>query len=255
MGTVALYIFGSVFAISLVSLIGVFTISLREETLKKAMAFFIPLAVGALLGDAFLHLIPESFTGGKTELSSLLVLVGIFLFFALEKYLRWHHHHSSEEIAREGEDMHKTAHLGSLILVSDAFHNFIDGIIVAAGYMAGMEAGIATTIAVILHEIPQEIGDFSVLIYAGYKKRTALFYNFISALSAILGAALVLIFGDFSERLEESMIPLAAGMFIYIASSDLVPELHKNTASKEFLLEIIGILVGILAMYLLLFLE
>ena len=249
-----LYIFASVMLISLASFVGVFGISLREDRLRKALFFLIPLAVGALLGDAFLHLYPQALEKAESSVAvSLILLAGFVSFFVLEKYLRWHHGHA-EEIANAPARA-ETKHLGPLVLVSDGIHNFIDGIIIGASYLVGIEVGIATTLAVILHEIPQEIGDFGVLIYAGYKKNTALFYNFLSALTAVLGAGFVLMFGSLSEGFAESAVPFAAGVFIYIASSDLIPELHKNRERKNLFYEILGIFLGVLAMYFLLFLE
>jgi len=254
--SITLYILGSVVLVSIVSLAGVLTVSLRQERLMRALSFLIPLAVGALLGDAFFHLIPESFEETRNPaMISFLLFSGVISFFFLEKFLRWHHHATKElfPAATSGEDNPK--HLGHLILISDGFHNFIDGVIIGVSYLVSIEVGIATTLAVILHEIPQEIGDFGVLIYAGYKRATALFYNFLSALTAVAGAMLVIIIGSLPEALIQGVVPFAAGIFIYIASSDLVPELHRNGKNKSMLPEIVGIGIGALAMYLLLFLE
>lgn len=251
----AFYIFGSVALVSVVSLVGLAGISFREVRLKRALAFLIPLAVGALLGDAFFHLIPQAFQDSTNPtIVSFSLILGVISFFILEKFLRWHHHHSAEKISSE-EEAHgsDSKHLGPLILASDGIHNLIDGIIIGVSYLAGIEIGIATTLAVILHEIPQEIGDFGILIYCGYKRRTALFYNFLSALTAVLGAAFVVFFGSFSQQLIMGIIPFAAGVFIYIASSDLVPELQKR--GRSLFPEIAGISFGTIAMYLLLFVE
>lgn len=248
------YILGSVALTSAVSLFGVLTIALQQKRLAKTVAIFVPLAVGAFLGDAFFHLIPEAFEGAlKPAMVSSLIILGFVSFFFLEKFLRWHHH--STEIPRTATEKEDYGHLGKLVLISDGFHNFIDGVIIGASYLAGVELGIATTIAIILHEIPQEIGDFGVLLYAGYKKSTAIFYNFLSALAAVAGAALVVIFGSFPEQLTQGVIPFAAGVFIYIASSDLVPELHRSGKGKNILPEVTGIGLGLFAMYLLLFLD
>jgi zinc and cadmium transporter len=249
-----LYTLGSVVIVSLVSFVGILIIFLQQERLAKTIAFLVPLAVGALLGDAFFHLIPESFEGVEEPATvSLLIILGIVSFFFLEKFLRWHHH-SADISPKDAKDGDKK-HLGNLIVVSDGFHNFIDGVIIGASYLVSVEVGIATTIAIILHEIPQEIGDFGVLLYAGYKKTTALFYNFLSALTAIAGAILVIILGSLPEQVTAGVIPFAAGIFIYIASSDLVPELHRNGKSKNLLPDVLGIGLGLLAMYALLFLE
>lgn len=248
------YILGSVALTSVVSLVGVLTIALQQKRLAKIIAIFVPLAIGAFIGDAFFHLIPEAFEGAeKPAMVSFLIILGFMSFFFLEKFLRWHHH--SAEIPPTATEKEDRKHLGSLVLVSDGFHNFIDGVIIGAGYLAGVELGIATTIAIILHEIPQEIGDFGVLLYAGYKKSTAIFYNFLSALAAVAGAVLVIIFGSLPEQLTLGVIPFAAGVFIYIASSDLIPELHRSGKGKNILPEVMGIGLGLLAMYLLLFFD
>ncbi len=254
----AFLILASVSLVSLVSFVGVFTVSIKEKYLRKILTFLVPLAVGALLGDALLHLLPEAFEqSNNTPLTSLLIILGVLIFFVLEKYLRWHHHPSDGIVHEKENDQNvDNKHLAHLILISDGFHNFIDGIIIASSYLVGgTEVGLATTLAIILHETPQEIGDFGVLLHAGYKRGTALLYNFFSALTAIFGALLVLVFGSTFEHITLYALPFAAGIFIYIANADLVPELQKNKGAGHFLNEILGILLGILLMYLLLFLE
>src|SRR3989344_3273595 len=248
-----LYAFSSVVIISLISLIGVSTLSLRAERLRGVLFVFVALAVGALLGDAFFHLLPEAFE--ETEnmaVTSFLVLLGLLTFFWLEKLLHWHHGHHGDVVEIEEEDHIKP--LGRLILFSDGLHNFLDGLIIGASYLISVEVGIATTIAVVLHEIPQEIGDFGVLLHAGYSKGKAIFYNFISALTAIAGVLVIMVTGSSSARAISFLIPFAAGTFIYIATADLVPELHKQRGSST-VLEFVAILVGVGAMYVLLFLE
>ncbi len=247
------YIFVSVGIVSLTSLVGVITLSLKESLLQKSVSLFIGLAVGALLGGAILHLIPESFKEvNNAKLVSIFVLAGFLSFFVLEKFLRWQHHSDdskahyahSEEKARQN-----IKPLGILILVSDGIHNLIDGVVVSASYFVSIEIGIATTIAVILHEIPQEISDFGILIHAGFSKAKALLVNFGSALMAFVGALIPIIL----YNLHEFFIPLAAafaaGNFIYIAGSDLVPELHKKPSAKNSVLQFIMILIGIGIMY------
>lgn len=253
------YILGSIAIVSLVSLVGVFTLSTNEGRLKKMLFLLVSLSIGALLGDAFLHLIPESYEKiNNPILISFLIMLGMISFFILERLLRWHHHHS-ESSAEDLKYHHgkKTDHLGKLILISDGLHNFIDGIVIGASYMVSVEIGIATTLAVILHEIPQEIGDFGVLIHSGYKVKEALFFNFLSAIFAFGGAMLILSIRSVPDYLLSYILPFTAGTFIYIAASDLVPELHES-GEKEFkniLYELLGIGIGFGAMYALLFLE
>lgn len=250
MTTAILYSLLSVLGISLVSLIGVFTLSMNDRWLKASVFALVSLAVGALLGDAFIHLIPEAYeTSTDVLLTSLSILAGILIFFILEKVLHWHHHHGYEE---SEEAVHP---VGKLVLVSDGVHNFIDGIIIGAAYLVSLPVGIATTIAVILHEIPQEIGDFGVLIHSGYSKMRALWLNFLSALLAVAGAVLALFLGEASETFTTYLLPVAAGGFIYIAMSDLIPELHKTKRVRHSTIQFLAILVGIGAMILLLALE
>jgi zinc and cadmium transporter len=245
----ALYAIGSVLLISLFSFTGVLALALRQDLLRKYVFLLVSLAVGGLLGDAFFHLIPESFEAmpGATTVP-LAIVAGILAFFAFEKILHWHHHRLSDE----GSDVvHPT---GRMILISDGIHNFVDGLIVAASYMVSVEIGIATTLAIILHEIPQEIGDFGVLIHSGYKVAQALWFNFLSALAAVVGALVAILLGD-TQTLMLWLIPFAAGGFIYIAMSDLIPELHRTHRLKNSVLQVIVVLIGILAMLALLSLE
>lgn len=249
MTSIYLYTFASVVAVSLVSFIGIFTLSLREEILRKYIFLFISLAVGALLGDALIHLIPEALEAStNTTTTSILIIMGILFFFALEKFLHWHHH---------GEDQEEPSihPVGKLVLVSDGVHNFLDGIIIAASFLVSIPVGLATTIAVILHEIPQEVGDFAVLLHSGYTKKDALKLNFLSALFAIAGAVVMFTLGKTAEISSTWFLPIAAGGFIYIAVADLIPELHKTKEAKYSLLQIVAILLGVFAMVALTYLE
>jgi len=239
----------SVFLVSLVSLIGVLTLSLNRDRLEKLTLFLVSLAVGGLFGDAFIHLLPESFQEPGTNLSvSLYVISGILIFFVLEKFLRWRHCH----IPTSEEHMHP---LATINLVGDAVHNLIDGMLVGASYMVSLPIGIATTLAVIMHEIPQEVGDFGVLIHAGLSVKKALALNFLSALTAMLGAILAIVMGSEIEGFSLSLLPITAGGFLYIAGSDLIPELHHEVKASKSLLQFIMILLGVGVMALLTILE
>lgn len=245
----ATYAILSVLVISLVSLIGVFALSLKEEKVRKYIFILVSLAVGALLGDAFIHLIPEAFEiSSNTTITALLIIGGVLTFFIIEKFLHWHHH--------DDDTAHNHVHpVGKLILISDSVHNLIDGIIIGAAYFVSIEVGVATTLAVILHEIPQEIGDFGVLLHAGYSKRKALWFNFLSALCAIVGVVIALVLGASSEAFATSILPIAAGGFIYIALSDLIPELNKTKSGKQSVYQILAVILGVLAMVALVALE
>ncbi|HLC36817.1 MAG TPA: ZIP family metal transporter [archaeon] len=231
------YVFGSILLVSLISLIGLFTLGLKEKFLKRILLLLVSFAAGALFGDAFIHLIPESIESiGEPLPVSLMVLSGIIVFFILENVIHWHHAHHIEE---------KHAHpFTYLNLIGDAFHNFIDGALIAASFLASIQVGIATTIAVILHEIPQEIGDFAVLIQGGFTKNKALKFNFLTALTAFLGAGITLLISSSFENLEQILLPFTAGGFIYIAGSDLIPELHRESRLKKRLIDTVAQLLA-----------
>jgi len=241
----------SVLIISLISFVGIFALSIKAKKLRTFLIYLISLSAGTLLGDAFIHLLPELVEkSGMTLSISLYILGGITLFFVLEKIIYWQHCHGN---VLESSHVHPFAYMN---LVGDALHNFLDGIIIAASYLISLPAGIATTIAVALHEIPQEIGDFGVLLHGGFSKSRALAVNFISALFAILGAVLTLWLTSSITNLEAILVPVAIGGFIYIASSDLIPQLHKHSDKiSRSLLQLLVFLMGIALMALLLLLE
>jgi len=244
-----LYTILSVIVVSLISLIGVFTISIRKEILKEAICFLVSFAVGGLFGDVFLHLLPESFEKlGVGPSPSLLILFGILLFFGLEKFIRWRHCHDAncKEHSRP---------VSAMILIGDGVHNFFDGILIAASYLISIPLGIATAVAVILHEIPQEIGNFGVLLRGGFSINKALFFNFLSALTAILGALISLIIGSRLAAYSSFLLPITAGGFIYIAGSDLIPELHHEIRPLASFRQFTAIILGIGLMFLLTFLD
>jgi zinc and cadmium transporter len=248
MDTVYLFPLLSVLVVSLISLVGVLTLSLSDRALKASVFALVSLAVGALLGDAFLHLIPEAFESELGDMVPFAIIGGILIFFILEKVLHWHHHQGME-------DMEVVHPVGKMILLSDGLHNFIDGLIIGASYFVSVEIGIATTVAVILHEIPQEIGDFGILIHAGYSKTRALWLNFASAVFAVLGAGTAFLLGASSEVFSLWLLPIAAGGFIYIAMADLIPELHKSKAVSHSLVQFSAIVLGIASMAALLVIE
>lgn len=225
------------FLISLISFIGVLTLTMKEKTLQKMLLFLVSLATGALMGGAFLHLIPESLEKIDPFSASSYVLLGFILFFFLEKLLWWRHCHFKKC------PIHT---FGYLNLVGDGIHNFTDGLIVAASFLSNFSLGIATSLAVALHEIPQEIGDFGVLVYAGFKRKKALLLNFICALAAILGGLFGYLLRSFF--FHALLLPFAAGGFIYIAASDLIPEIRKERELKPSLLMFFTFLLGITLM-------
>jgi zinc and cadmium transporter len=240
----------SVVAISLVSIIGVLALSVSDRKLKSVFFFIVSFAAGCLLGDFFFHLIPQA--AGETGLSvtaSSLIVVGILSSFAIERFLQWRHCH----IPTSQEHPHSFAYMN---LFGDAIHNLLDGLIIGASYLASVPLGVATTIAVLFHEIPQELGDFSVLVYGGFSKRKALTFNLLTALTAVAGAMVAFALGSSVEGFVPFLIPFAAGNFIYIAGSDLIPELRKDDLNlRKAALQFISISLGVITMALLLLLE
>ncbi|MDP2605930.1 MAG: ZIP family metal transporter [Deltaproteobacteria bacterium] len=242
MGEVWLYSLLSVIAVSLISLIGVIVLSIKREVLNRIVFILVSLAVGALFGDTLIHLLPEAYASFDSELTvAYLVMVGFLLFFLVEKYFHWHHHHDEES----GIHVHP---VGYISLVSDGIHNFIDGILIGVSYLVSIPLGIATTLAVILHEIPQEIGDFGVLISAGFSRQKAVLLNFATGLTAVLGTVLAIVFGGRLETLAQLAIPLTAGGFLYIAAVDLLPPLHKETRPFRSLIQLLAIIAGVAIM-------
>lgn len=233
--------------VSLISLIGLFLIFIKTKDLSKITLILVSFAIGGLLGDAFIHLIPESFEFFPSEFtSSLMILSGIIVFFIMEKILRWHHCH---EVSCHQEEKHVV----TLNLIGDSVHNFIDGALIAASFQISTFVGLTTTLAVILHEIPQEIGDFGIMLHHGLSVKKTVLYNFITSLTSFIGVFLISFLKyDFSSYL----IPLTAGGFIYLAATDLIPELHRHDAKLgQSIIQLIFIILGITLMSLLLFLE
>jgi len=238
-----LYALASVAIVSLLSLVGLATVSFSEKTLRQVIFIMVGLATGGLFGDAFLHILPESLADPKQRLNvSLYILAGIFAFFVLEKFLLWRHEHTPESTIRP---------VGYMNLLADAIHNSMDGMIIGASYLVSLPIGIATTLAVICHEIPHELGNFFVLLYAGFSRRRALLFNFLSAIFAVLGTVLSLLIGSRIQGFATFMLPFAAGGFIYIAGSDLLPELHKETHPLKSAAQLIAMVTGVGLMLLL----
>jgi zinc and cadmium transporter len=236
---VLIWILGSTFLVSLVSLIGVVTLSIKERLLNRLLFCFIGFSAGALIGSAFLHILPEALEKAPSVTIFSNLILGIVIFFMLERYFYWRHCH-------EGVcDVHAFSYLN---LVGDGFHNFLDGVLIAVSYLASIKLGIITTVAIILHEIPQELGDFGVLVYGGFSKKKAILCNFLSALTAIFGSLLGYFITDFARGFSIFILPVTAGGFIYIATSDLIPEIHKEKSLKRSTIAFIAFLLGIIFM-------
>lgn len=239
MSQVRLYSLLSVLAVSLISLIGIVALGVKTENLKKVLLLLVSFSAWALLGDVFIHLFPELIRSwNRTIRTSLFILAGIFFGLFTEKVI--HRNHCHMPITKT--HVHPFAIMN---LVWDTVHNFIDGLIIWASYLVSIPVGIATTIAVLFHEIPQEIGDFGVLVHGWFSKKKALTINFLTALSAFVGVILALLIGSYVSGLTSFLIPFAAGSFIYIAGSDLIPELHKHNWLAQIFGQLIFFVFGI----------
>ena len=246
MQQVWLYSLTSVFIISLASFVGIFTLTLNTKLLKKLIIHMISFSAGALFGGAFLHLLPEIVAEQGFGVNiSLSVLSGIAFFFLVEKVIHWRHCH----MPITKNHVHSFAWMN---LWGDSVHNFIDGLIIGAAYLVSIPLGVTTSLAVLLHEIPQEIGDFGILLHGGFSKTKALLLNFLTALTAIFGVIVALLLSNYVENLTTILIPFAAGGFIYIAGADLIPELHKEVKVSRSLIQFIAFICGIGIMLLLL---
>lgn len=241
------YILISTFSVSLIAFVGVLTLIFKEEFLNKVLLILVAFSAGALIGGAFFHLLPEAIEEVGFEENNLLkiflyLIFGFCVFFILEQFINWQHHHTTSHS--------EVMPFSYLILISDGVHNFIDGLVIAASFIISVPVGLATVLAVIFHEIPQEIGDFGVLIYGGFKKTQALFLNFLSAILAVLGGLVGFLL---SEKIGQSIIfllPFAAGNFIYIACSDLIPEIKNKESFKKEIAYFLVFLLGIFLMLL-----
>jgi len=245
------YTIVSVLVVSVISLIGIFTLTLKKGFLQKILLYMVSFAVGGLLGDAFIHLMPAAFDKFRHHLAaSLLIVAGMMLFFVLEKFVRWRHCH----LPTSENHPHPVVFMN---LIGDAVHNFFDGVVIGASYAISLPLGLTTTLAVVLHEIPSEIGDFGILVYGGLTIKKALLFNFLTALTAFAGAIASLLIGPHLQGYSEAMLPITAGGFLYIAGSDLVPELQQGCEVKasESLIQLCFILLGIGLMALMILLE
>lgn len=246
-----IWILISTFLISLIAFVGALILFLKEELLNKILLLLVAFSAGSLIGGAFLHLIPEAIEKAEIGDYSLLeiflyLILGFCTLFILEQFIRWHHHH----VTRHPELEDKIKPFSYLILISDAIHNFIDGLIIAGSFIISLPTGLITSLAIALHEIPQEIGDYGVLVYGGFNKLRALFLNFLSASAIIFGG----IVGFFlSTKLEDQilfLLPFAAGTFIYIAASDLIPQIKEENNLKKSAIYFFIFLAGIILMLL-----
>jgi len=237
------YSLASVAVVSALSLVGILTFLLRRELQKSLLLYMVSFSVGGLLGGAFFHLIPEaSEASGFTPHVSAYILLGILTSFIVEQCLKWRHCH----VLTTDEHPHSFAYMN---LFGDAVHNVIDGMVIGGSYLVSPMTGLATTLAVCFHELPQEMGDFAILLHAGFKRWTALLYNFLTALAAFIGVILALTLSVYLDDIAMFLIPFAAGNFIYIAGSDLIPELHAEGELSQAVLQLAAIVLGLILLF------
>jgi len=239
MDPVLLWIVGSGLLMSAIALVGSVTLVLSEQTLQRILLPLVAFAAGSLLGGAFFHMIPTGLAAGLEDvIVYALVLAGFATFFGLEQFLHWHHCHRAEVACKKP--------LSYLILIGDGLHNFLGGLAVAGTFLIDIRLGIITWLAAAAHEVPQELGDFGVLVHGGWPRRQALFYNVLSALTFLVGSVIAYFV---SFRFDVSfLVPFAAGNFIYIGASDLIPEVKTHTDLKANIIHFAAFVIGAMLM-------
>ena len=231
------WILASGILMSCIALVGALTLILKKETLDKILMPLVAFAAGSLIGGALLHMLPAAVSQMGNGISVYLWVIGGFLsFLALEQFLNWHHTHSSEPDQR--------APLTYLILIADAIHNFIGGLSVAASFLISVPLGISAWLAAAAHEVPQELGDFGVLVHGGWAKRRALMFNFVSALTFLLGSIVAYVASSTIDVVF--LVPLAAGNYLYIGAADLIPEIKKANEISTNVIHFVSFTLGIL---------
>jgi len=235
-----LYILAACLLISMCVWVAILLLLLKRNTLQNITILLVALSAGALMGGAFLHLLPEASEALDINLIYPIVLIAFIFFFLMEKLLFWHHCHNGVC------DVHT---FGYMNLVGDSIHNFIDGLVIASTFLVNFNLGVATTLAIALHEIPQEIGDFGVLIHSGFHYKKALIINYLVALTVVLGGVVGYFASFYVHEVISYLLPFAAGGFIYIAASDLMPEIKKENDIKKSLFAFLIFVLGIALMF------
>jgi zinc and cadmium transporter len=241
MDPLLLWIVGSGLLMSAIALVGSVTLVLSDHTLQRILLPLVAFAAGSLLGGAFFHMIPAGLAAGLSDVTAYtLVLAGFAAFFGLEQFLHWHHCHRAETSCKKP--------LSYLILIGDGLHNFLGGLAVAGTFLIDIRLGIVTWLAAAAHEVPQELGDFGVLVHGGWKRRQALFYNVLSALTFLVGGIVAYVA---SFRLDVSfLVPFAAGNFIYIGAADLIPEVREHAELRTNVIHFVAFVAGVMLMLL-----
>lgn len=232
----------SVIIVSLISILVATPFLIKKKISDKVLLFLLSISVGVLLSTVFFHFLPEIFSETYNLKVGGSILFGFLLMFILEKFVHYHHNKKCENC----DCGHAHAyHLAPINLIGDSIHNFIDGVVIAGSYAINIVTGIATTLSIIFHEIPQELADFGILLYSGFSKKKALFFNFLSAITSLLGVLVGAFLLNSLENFTFFIIPFAAGNFIYIAASNLLPQLHRHCCLKDTFLHLFAILLGI----------
>jgi zinc and cadmium transporter len=227
-----------------------FALSLREKTLHDILLILVAFSAGAILGTAYLDLLPEAMELVEKSVVFIYITLGFTLFFFLERFIYWYHGHGHEaDISTKAAKRAATKGFAYLNLIGDGIHNFIDGMVIAASFLIGFSVGLATTVAVIFHELPQEMGDYGILIYAGFKWGNALLLNFVVALTVVLGGIFAVSFIETVEALSGLLITFSAGGFIYLAASELIPELHEEKSFKKSVVQFVLFILGIVLIW------
>jgi len=225
---------------------GIYALSLKEKTLHRILLVLVAFSAGSILGAAYFDLLPEAIELVEESVVFIYITIGFISFFFLERFIYWYHGHGHEaDISAEITDRAATKGFAYLNLIGDGIHNFVDGMVIAASFLIGFSVGLATTVAVIFHELPQEMGDYGILVYGGFKRGRALLLNFVVALMVILGGISAVFFIETVEALSGLLIAFAAGGFIYLAASELIPELHREKSFKKSALQFVIFILGI----------
>lgn len=232
--------------VSIFSLTGIFMLSLKERTLHSILFFLVAFSAGSILGASLFDLLPEAVELVDESVVFIYIAFGYLAFFILERFIYWYHGHGHhQDIEKEMDERPPAKGFAYLNILGDGIHNFIDGMIIAASFTVGFPVGLAATIAVIFHELPQEMGDYGILIYAGFKRITALTLNFLAALSVVLGGVFAVFYLDTLEALSGILVAFSAGAFIYLAASELIPELQKEDDFWRSLVQFVVFLIGL----------
>ncbi len=236
------FILAATILVSLLAFLGVFLLKINPKHLAIVLPLIVSFAAGVILGDVFIHIAPESAVDLGPSVFFYL-LFGVVAFLIIEKLLLWHHHKGAHDAA------HHAKLTPAMVLIGDGAHNFFDGVIIAASFLNNFNLGVLSTFAIILHEIPQEIGDFGVLLSTGLKPKKVILYTFLAQLTAIAGGLITYFFLTNMTQFIELFLPIAGGGLLYVATSDIIPELNKEVKLKENLLQIIALILGIAVMY------